>query len=121
VSSEQAQAIREAIEAEITRRRELSRAAALHAVTVDPPAYIRTVLGPRPEQPSRRAIWSHAARRLEDHRLSTTTPSDQLALEILLLPPAEEPIRRTMRHARRQLGLEPNNPPEPVVIEPPSR
>jgi conjugative relaxase-like TrwC/TraI family protein len=57
-----------AAETELARRARITRGEALRWVTINPPAYITSELGPRPEDPTRRAAWDRAARTIETYR-----------------------------------------------------
>jgi conjugative relaxase-like TrwC/TraI family protein len=57
-----------AAETELARRQRVTQAEALRWVTVEPPAYVTDQLGPRPEDPTRRAVWDRAARTIETYR-----------------------------------------------------
>jgi conjugative relaxase-like TrwC/TraI family protein len=57
-----------AAETELARRQRVTRGEALRWVTVEPPMYVTNHLGPRPEDPTRRAAWDRAARTIETYR-----------------------------------------------------
>lgn len=57
-----------AAETELARRARITRGEALRWVTIEPPTYVTSELGPRPEDPTRRAAWDRAARTIETYR-----------------------------------------------------
>jgi hypothetical protein len=90
-----------AAETELARRQGVTRSEALRWVTIEPPAYVTNHLGPRPEDPTRRAAWDRAARTIETYRqrLGVSIPADRAGLGDV--PPVDRDRRAFFAADRR--------------------
>jgi len=90
-----------AAETELARRQRVTRGEALRWVTIEPPAYVTNHLGPRPEDPTRRAAWDRAARTIETYRQrpGISFPADRAGLGDV--PPGDRDRRAFFAADRR--------------------
>ena len=92
------------VEAELAERRRLVLAAA----RVSPPAYVREALGPRPEEPGKRARWERGLEEIERYRQAHGVTSSREALGAEprsgFERAAYERARNHLAEAQRELG-----------------
>jgi hypothetical protein len=114
-----------ALEQELAARDRQAERQLILAAQIDPPDHITAVLGPRPESYINRPAWERGVAAIEIYRHRHDIAPDHHASALGPAPDRRHPdphfrdAERAVRHARAQLGLEPDiRPPErPALIE----